>query len=220
MTFTEICDRVFSVFFPQRCLLCGDVTACGDFLCGKCRCVRYGRVDIEFRHGFTDAVSAMEYNGSVRKLILRMKADDNARLFRFFAGEMHEAMLEYWNGVDFDLIVPVPSTAARMKSRGFNQTELLADELGKLMKIPVCADALFREESSEAQHGLARPRRKENAERSYKVKEPAKTDGKTVLLVDDLITTGYTASACADRLLEAGACGVYVLTAARTSLRS
>lgn len=220
MTFTEICDRVFSVFFPQRCLMCDDVTAYNDFLCEKCRCVRYGRVSLGFRHRLADAVSAMEYTGGVRKMVLKMKDTAEPRLYKFFASEMHKALLEHWSGVDFDLIVPVPATAARMKSRGFNQTELLADELGRLLKIPVCTDALYREESSEIQHGLARPKRKENAERSYGVKEPGKADRKTILLVDDLITTGYTACACADRLLDAGARGVYVLTAARTSLRS
>jgi len=218
MNAREVFDRFVSVLFPQRCLQCGDAVAFEDFLCAGCGFVPVGEVELPFVSRLSGVAGVLEYSGDRRGLVLKIKGAPPARVCDFFAGEMHKVFMRHWGGVAFDVIVPVPTTNAKMRSRGFNQVDFLARPLGELIQIPVLPDALRREEGSKTQHELGRAQREENARLSYKINQPDKVAGQVVLLLDDLLTTGYTVSACADCLLSAGAAQVYALCAAFTPL--
>ena len=218
MNAREVFDRFVSVIFPQRCLQCDDAVAFDDFLCAKCRFVPVGMVELLFANRLSGIAGVLEYSGERRSLVLKIKDGPPARVCEFFAGEMFKVLAQHWAGVGFDAVVPVPTTNAKMLSRGFNQVDLLARPLGKLAEIPVLPNALRREESSKTQHELSRGQREENARLSYKINRPDAVAGQVVLLLDDLLTTGYTISACADCLLDAGAAKVYALCAAATPL--
>lgn len=224
MDYTEILDRFISVFFPQRCLFCGEVVEYDDFWCGRCAIdgkppiAKHGRVERDSRHSFADALAAAQFSGGVRKLIWRLKEKDDRRILRFFAGEMLAVMSEHWGLAKFDAVVPVPSTASKMKERGFNPAEMLARHVGRGAGIPVHSGALMRLEATKVQRGLTAAERRVNAAKSYALGMAESLTGKTVLLVDDVFTTGSTADACSRKLLEAGANSVYVVTAAFTKL--
>ena len=220
MRLSESLKRLVYYFFPKRCLKCGDYVKYGEYLCEKCHFEKIGRVKLFVANRITDTVTVLEYSGDNRKLIWKVKDNKEPRIYDFFALEMHKLMHELWDSVHFDMIVPVPTTKAKIKSKGYNQVELLAAPLCRLSGIPVQSSILTRLEESETQHDLKRAQRRENAERSYGIAEPDKVVGKTILLLDDLLTTAYTVAVCANRILDAGAKAVYVLTAANTPPRT
>lgn len=110
------------------------------------------------------------------------------------------------------LIVPVPMHAHRMRERGFNQAEVLAREVGRTLRLPVVAAAIRRKLPTEAQSALPLEDRLENVRGAFEAS--AALPPEPVLLVDDVISTGFTASECAGQLARAGAARVYVLAAA------
>jgi ComF family protein len=99
--------------------------------------------------------------------------------------------------------------------RSYNQSALLAQALGRLTGKSVAADALARTKSTVSQGGLSRKERRRNVAKAFEVRRPAAVEGKRVLLIDDVLTSGATANACALALHHAGAAAVDVLALAR-----
>jgi ComF family protein len=114
-----------------------------------------------------------------------------------------------------DLLVPVPLHRDRQRQRGFNQAALLTERLGRLWGVAVAPHALERTAPTLAQTGLGGEERRRNVRGAFAVPRPATVRGRRVLLVDDVLTTGATADACAGALRRAGAAEVGVLTVAR-----
>ena len=113
-----------------------------------------------------------------------------------------------------DVIVPVPLTRQRLRSRGFNQATLLAEHVAPTLNATIASQVLSRQERP-AQQTLGRHERLINLERAITCPQPDEVLGRRVLIVDDVVTTGATASACADALAEAGARRISVLAFAR-----
>ena len=114
-----------------------------------------------------------------------------------------------------EALVPVPLHPRRQRERGFNQSELLAEALGRRARIGVAAAALVRRQDTRSQTGLSAAARRANVKGAFAVRRRASIAGRVVVLVDDVLTTGATASACAQALRAAGAREVRLLTAAR-----
>ena len=113
-----------------------------------------------------------------------------------------------------DCVVCVPSSAERMKLRGYNQSFLLAKEFAKLVDLPFYDDVIQKAVDTISQVGLSRKERKENLKGSFKITQKDKIKGKKVLIIDDVMTTGTTVDVLAERLKNAGAMEVYALTVA------
>jgi ComF family protein len=119
-------------------------------------------------------------------------------------------------GVAGDTLVPVPAHGQRVRDRGYDQALLLADEIGRALGLPVVR-AVVRTQATRAQHALGRAERESNVGHRFAVPAPLQEQvaGCWPVLVDDIVTTGATLSACAAALLEAGALAVSALTVAR-----
>lgn len=115
-----------------------------------------------------------------------------------------------------DVIVPVPLHPSRLRTREFNQSLLLADRLGRHLMQPVSATSLVRTVATESQTSLKRSERLRNLRHAFVVHDPKPFDGRRVLLVDDVFTTGTTLNECAKALRSSGAASVLALTLART----
>lgn len=116
-----------------------------------------------------------------------------------------------------DMIAPIPLHRSRERERGFNQALLLARRLGRVWALPVRADAVARPIPTRPQTDLTARERRANVRAAFTVVRPELVSGRHVLVVDDIFTTGSTASACAAALRSAGAATVGVLTVARVS---
>jgi ComF family protein len=157
------------------------------------------------------------YEGPLRVAVHELKYRGRRRV----AGRLAEAMAREAGArglFDVDaVLVPVPLHPRRKRERGFNQAELLAAELGRRLGVPVAASALVRRACTPAQTGLSAAERRKNVAGAFAVRRRAQVVARVVVLVDDVVTTGATARACARALREAGAKDVRLLSAARVA---
>jgi ComF family protein len=114
-----------------------------------------------------------------------------------------------------DVVVPVPLHPRRERERGFNQSLLLAQRVGRALRCPVRADLLVRTMHTPPQTELSGDARRSNVRKAFATRQTGPLVGRQVILVDDVFTTGSTAEACARCLKRAGASSVVVLTVAR-----
>ncbi|NQV47255.1 MAG: ComF family protein [Rhodospirillaceae bacterium] len=187
--------------------LAGDSQDIGDgLLCGSC--VRKPPV-------FDRARAAFAYDEHSRGLILAFKHADRTDSATPFAGWMIRAGAGLL--ADADLIVPVPLHYSRLFSRRYNQSALLAVGIGRLSGIPVNPDLLVRTRRTPSQGKLSPVARRRNVGGAFKAPAAAEPGlaGRRVLLIDDVLTSGATASAATRALLRGGAKGVDVLTLSR-----
>lgn len=161
----------------------------------------------------TSLRSSWRYEGKVRRLVRYFKFRGFSCLAEPLAAELHATYIEHTP--DADAILPVPLNARRRRERGFDQSLLLAKHLGTSTGLPVLT-TLERTRHDRAQSsGLTREQRLTNVEGAFRVRQPRDVDGRHILLIDDIATTGATLNVCARELLAAGAASVSALTLAR-----
>lgn len=212
-------DRLICIMFPPRCLNCDEVVYYDDMFCGKCV---YERADAEScRRKMRDvpvsgAIAGTLFSGNLRKAIWTIKDKQDVRIRAFFAETMLEEINDNWSGTSFDYVTAVPISPDKLKKRGFNQAGFLAKELAKLLAVPYVDNALARDNDSQAQRTLNSRQREENARKSFRIASIGFVEKKTILLVDDVLTTGATLRVCASILLNNGAKAVYIAAASST----
>lgn len=164
---------------------------------------------------FEGARAAIAYNNDSRPLVLSFKHGGRTEGLKTMAKWLAGAAAEFMG--DVDIIVPVPLHGARLFSRKFNQSALLAGALSDISGVPTDPFILKRVKNTRTQGGLTRVQREKNVRAAFKVdpKHSAFVTGKTVILIDDVFTTGATVDNCTLALQKAGAKEVYVLTLAR-----
>jgi competence protein ComFC len=207
-----VCRACLGRLEPRRgpsCPACGRFLegAGGDHACARC---------LDRPPAFSLHRSCGAYGGALKDVILLFKYRKYAPLSRplaAFACRCTEGDAGLWDGAD--LLVPVPLHPARRRERGFNQSRLLARDLAGLRRLPVLKGGLVKTRNVPPQAGLHAGERETNVKGAYAVKRRRKVEGKTLVLIDDVSTTGATVRECARVLLEAGAKEVRVLTLAR-----
>jgi ComF family protein len=135
--------------------------------------------------------------------IQRFKYEDGAYLSRPLGGLLRGACRAA--RLAADLVVPVPLHPRKLALRGYNQSALLAGEIGAELRVPVAARALVRVVDTAAQAELSRAARQVNIRNAFRLGSPRDVRHRTIALVDDVLTTGATLYACSAALLEAGA---------------
>jgi len=171
--------------------------------------------------GFDHAYSYGSYEGPLRKLIHLFKYSGMKPLGKRLAGLLSRALPdEAVEGFDvgFDAVVPMPLHWRRRWRRGFNQSEILARLVAKERRILVL-NAVKRVRATAVQAGLTNSNRRKNVAGAFRVSRKTQVAGKRILLIDDVMTTGATAAACASALKRAGARSVTLLTLARVDRR-
>ena len=165
---------------------------------------------------FTRAIAVAGYDGVIREAIHKFKYAKE----RVLLDELSGLLIARWQGVtqllpQIDMIMPAPLYRGKLKERGFNQSQLLAERLSQATGIPLEIDNLIKTRSTPDQAGLDSVDRKKNLIDAFEVTNPKAVDGKNILLIDDVLTTGATASEISHTLKKAGAKNVYVLVLAR-----
>jgi len=219
-----------NAMLPAHCILCGLFCGKGR-LCQPCsadlprvlspcrRCALPGVSSQVMWCGgclarpppWDGAFAALIYDYPVDQLVQRFKFQRNLVCGQALADEML-AMPGLETAPRPDFLLPVPLHYSRRFARGFNQAEFLARALGKHMRIPVCVDRMRRTRRTAAQSGLDKKARQRNIRGAFSAR---RLDGFRVALVDDVMTTGTTLSACARAARQSGAARVDVWVAAR-----
>lgn len=200
-------------FLPQTgcCRVCGRAVAGqgAEFLCEDCR-------RPSTRPAFDRAASAASYEDAVREMVHSYKFRQHLWLRSDFADWMEAALAARFDVAQIDAVMPVPSTLSRRINRGCNQSEYLAAELARRFDRVHLPRALRRVGSPKRQAGLSEEERRENAKGTFAVRRPELVRGRTLLVVDDVMTTSSTLSECARVLKEAGAWRVWCAALARS----
>ncbi len=222
------------LLFPRRCPVCDEpVKPAGKKICRKCRhklvyvsadyCMKCGKPlgesTLEFcrdcqkrKHEFVQGRSLYEYK-SAAKAIYKFKYGNRREYAEFFGEELadkYRDVIVQWNA---EAILPVPIHKNRKKKRGFNQSSLLAKELSKHVEVPVIDNFIVRSKDTTPLKELTGIERQNNLKKAFKI---VRNDVKlsTIIILDDIYTTGSTVDEMARVLKETGIQKIYVLTLA------
>ena len=230
--------RAVELLLPPLCLACRAPVEGQGGLCGRCwwgidfieppLCDRLG-IPLPYAVGerivsaaaladppdYDRARAVARFGDVMRQLIHDLKFRDRHEGMELFAGWLEHAGSELLR--DADLIVPVPLHVSRLWARRFNQSSLLGRALSRRTGVPFEPSLLKRRKRTQSQVGLTIDQRRRNVAAAFAVSERKLTalDGRSVLLIDDVITTGATANACAKALKKAGAARVDLLALGR-----
>lgn len=230
--------NIWNLLFPEKCVMCGQVLRqketgvckycagwlpvvteprcmhCGKPLASERRELCYDCAARENKSFLREGAALWEYTDPMRRVIANFKYGGCERDAAFFAGELvrvHGDRIRRW---DPDVILPVPLHWRKRWFRGYNQAESIAAELGRQMDIRAAADVLVRRRYTAPQKDLDHGRRFSNLRDAIAVRDTLvhqRPEYHTVLLVDDIYTTGATLEACAAALSEWGVQQIYFL---------
>ena len=190
------------------CTVCGTPFATEgglDHTCGHC-----------LTHSpFHICRSATHFAGPMQELIHRFKYGNRVHLCQPLGLMAAASLAPFCSTAAPDLIVPVPLHRKRLRQRGFNQSQLIGQVLAKKWRVPLEIGNLRRVRWTEPQTSLDARDRVSNVKGAFAVKDSRRLEGKRVLLVDDVLTTGSTMRACAESLREAGVAAIFAVTVAR-----
>ena len=155
------------------------------------------------------------YSCELSRIIQAFKFDGRQNLAGLLAPLLATTFLDTWSAQEIDLIVPVPLHPRRKRERGYNQAALLGKALANLLGLACQESALSRVRPTLPQVGLTDTERSQNVRHAFRCVRPAAVQGRRVLLIDDVMTTGSTVASASESLLDAGAKRVCVLTLAR-----
>ena len=209
--------NLLELVYPNVCGFCNKI--CKNELCNKCKMkIIQHQIDIVIKPEnkyFKELISILKYEGIIRYKILQYKFEDKAYIYKTFAKIVLKNKKVCGLLKKYDIIIPVPIHKKRKLQRGYNQTQLIAKEISKNIDIKFCNNVLVKNKNTIAQSKLNKNKRKQNIKGAFKALNVQNIQGKSVLLFDDIYTTGSTANECSKILKEAGAKTVGVLTIAK-----
>ncbi|HOQ08324.1 MAG TPA: ComF family protein [Clostridiales bacterium] len=219
----KISDRILNLIYPPRCIFCQQLLdyRAGIHICGQCfsklpfsesTVIRTGGDD---GNGCCDgAISVFEYTGMVKESLIRFKFYNKPGYYMTYARLIADKLRKLANIREYDMVMSVPLHKHKEFMRGYNQAYLISKALSRIIKLPERSKVLKRERYTEAQSLLDRQKRNQNVKGAFSVRSPEKVKGKSVLLVDDILTTGSTLEECSRVLKQAGAVKVFAVVVA------
>ena len=205
-------DKIASFLFPAKCLGC---RLGGEFLCMACRKkVRAPCAGVP--PGLEKLLSYGNYeNGILREALRRFKYHGTYDITPTFAEMLEELIRPHLGEAEGAVVIPIPISKERLRERGYNQAELLAQSLAEKISRPLENKVLLKIKNTPSQTSLSGRERILNVRDSFAVRNPEKISGREIILIDDISTTGATLSEAARVLKQAGAKKVIGLVVAR-----
>ena len=213
-------SKLLDLRVPQVCGICGKLNE--KSLCKKCEILlnKQSAFEIQdytenFEMNFDEHLYVFGYEGIIRKKMLDYKFNEKSYLYRTFSNYIlqNESFCELLK--KYDVIIPVPISNGRLRTRGYNQSFLIAKELSKNLNIKLVDNCLFKIKNIAPQSKLNKEERFQNIEGVYKLKNQNILKDKNILIFDDIFTTGSTVNECSKILMEACPKKIGVLTIAK-----
>lgn len=216
---------ILSLFFPERCGICGEIkpflkpycpkcaidtkivsdTACKQ--CGHDNCICHKDISATLPH-FS---AVYYYQGQLKRSIHQYKFYGESSYADIFGKAMADKIKVDYPDTKFDGVCFVPMTDLAIRKRGYNQSELLAKVVAETLKLPLIS-CLEKAKETPSQKDLTAEQRRENIKESFTIIADSDIIDKTLIVCDDIKTTGATLKECSDTLMKAGAKDIYCLT--------
>lgn len=222
-------DKALNIFFPAKCGFCEDITGNYKFICDKCidkqmhyedKCFLCGNITylknnickecLKKKIYYDRLIFCNEYEGTIQDKIVAYKFYGKKYLYHFFT----ELLYERLKAEVADIIIPVPISKRRMNERGYNQAAIIAKKLSVLLDIKYNKNTLVKIKDTKRQSNLSKEERYKNIINSFKLADIYDIANKSVILIDDVFTTGVTANECSKELRRGGAYKITVATIA------
>jgi competence protein ComFC len=208
----DVCEACWNslVTLPNPfCPYCKSFFESGEIGCGFCGVTGKTMVENPTKGGEDHKVSMVRslgrFDDYYKELIHRFKYGKKIPLGKRLAQRLGETINSDPRFLKSDFLIPVPLHKSRYRERGFNQSEIVAEGISKIAGLPLLKNALIRKKNTKDQTNLSFQQREENVRGAFVVTQPEIMNGKRIILVDDVITTGATLSECARMLKQAGA---------------
>lgn len=206
--------KLVDLFFLRACGFCGQKIN-KRYTCGKClNILEYYHEKVIFhpndRWFYDKLICGFEYKSYMKKLMLQYKFENKRYLAKSFGDLLFYKLQKY--KISADIIVPVPIHKKRARTRGYNQSLYIAKVVSELMGIPCSFDILTKDINNQKQSLLDLKSRIKNVQGVYTLRSNSKIKDKTVLLIDDIYTTGMTVNECSKILKRGGAREIIVAT--------
>ncbi len=214
----DIFRYILHLIYPTKCPICGEIIGYKDDFCETCRnkINHYsGSFSPTNTSGFT---AAFVYDDIISPAVILLKDGTCGNAAYALGKALAEAVTESGFSENADLIIPVPLHKKDKRERGYNQSELIAKEAAKLLKITVCTKAVVKHRKTQAQKTLTKSERKANLNGAFSITNPELISGKSLLIIDDVCTTGSTLAELAELLLKNGAARVYCASCCKTPI--
>lgn len=194
--------KLTSQFYPDKCPFCSSLIDDDKCCCDNCKKHLPQYNLYQGVKGGYRCVSPLPYKGKYKRAVHRFKFGAKVRFSSRFATLMAKSISQQFEDMIFDYITYVPMHKKALKKRGYNQSELLAKELSKIMGIPY-VNTLNKIKETKPQHHLTAKNRKTNLKGAFEVSDKDFVKNKSILIIDDIITTGYTLGECCKTLQKA-----------------
>lgn len=210
-------NSALDYFFSPICGMCGEINE--NYICNNCyenikkikKCV----INEYNNRNFSKHLYIFRYEGIIRNKIIEYKFEDKGYLYKMFAKIILSDKKTCNFIKKYDVIIPVPISKKRKKKRGYNQSELVANELAQKLNQDIWTDIIIKKKDNKPQSELNKLERIKNVEDIYEINKPIEVKNKKVLLLDDIYTTGSTVNEIARKLKQNQTQEIGVITLAK-----
>lgn len=189
------------LFLPKNTCYCCKEEETNDYICDDCIKTLETIVDFKTIEGST-CYSPYLYAGHMEKMIKEFKFREQKYYGKLFAKLLADFYISH--KLDYDILIPIPLSKEKYLKRGFNQCELICDFLSKRISVPVNKEILFKVKDTKDQHLLSKSERSRNLNSAFEARTRDELLNKKILIVDDLLTSGYTLQEAIVTLKKAG----------------
>lgn len=205
-------ERILNLIFPPKCIFCNKILNFGAklYICEDCHTkipyMKNGSIKhIKANNYYDDIICICEYSGIIKEALIRYKFFNRPSFGRTFAQLVYDRINEMPDWGKVDIIISVPLHRKKEQKRGYNQSHLISKQLGGLLGIEVNRTLLIRTKNTDSQSLLNRGERLQNVKDAFQVTDINSVNGKSILILDDILTTGTTLNECCKVLKNAGA---------------
>lgn len=216
----SILESILNFIYPPVCGICGKIDE--KFLCKKCEnrlkantVFKIDNYNDDILKFYNEHMYIFIYDGIIRKTIINYKFNEKSYIYKTLSNYILKNKKFIEKIQSYDIIIPVPISKERYKQRGYNQSELIVEEIGRKVQTKIERKVLYKIKNIVPQSTLNKEEREQNIKGAYKIKNIENIINKKILLFDDIYTTGSTVNECCKILTEKGVKELGILTLAK-----